>query len=90
MAGMINNLCPENVPGRYYADDQCIDRDGCPQTAEQEAPCAQAMRECPVEAVGDDGELVASPGGAQTPGIKSAAREMLTRRIELITRNHRP
>jgi ferredoxin len=90
MADMINNLYPENVPGKYYMDEQCIDRNGCPQTAEQEAPCAQAMRKCPVEAIGDDGELVASPGDAQAPGIKAAAREMVTRRIELITRNHRP
>ena len=43
MADMINNLYPENVPGKYYADDQRIGCDGCRQTAEEEARCAQAM-----------------------------------------------
>ena len=27
------NKFPENVPGRYYVDDQCIDCDVCRQTA---------------------------------------------------------
>ena len=92
MADVINKY-PENVPGRYYVDDQCIDCDGCrqpapksfrrdeesghsyvsrqPQTAE-EAQCAQAMRECPVEAIGDDGELVVSPGDNRASGMRPA------------------
>jgi ferredoxin len=32
MADLANNF-PENVPGRYYVDDQCIDCDLCRQTA---------------------------------------------------------
>ena len=93
MADVINKY-PENVPGKYYVDDQCIDCDRCrqtapknftrdeesghsyvfrqPQTAEEEAQCAQALRECPVEAIGDDGELVASPGDNQASGMKPA------------------
>lgn len=88
MADVINKY-PENVPGRYYVDDQCIDCDGCrqtapknftrdeesghsyvsrqPQTAEEEAKCEQAMRECPVEAIGNDGDFVAGPGAKGAP-----------------------
>jgi ferredoxin len=29
----ITNKYPENVPGRYYVDDQCIDCDQCRETA---------------------------------------------------------
>jgi len=68
---------PENVPGRYYVDTQCIDCNLCRETApanftrqedegysyvnkqptseDEEAACQQAMAECPVEAIGDDG-----------------------------------
>jgi ferredoxin len=28
-----NNKLPENVPGPYYVDDQCIDCDACRETA---------------------------------------------------------
>lgn len=28
-----DNKLPENVPGRYYVDDQCIDCDACRETA---------------------------------------------------------
>ncbi len=27
------NKLPENVPGRFYVDDQCIDCDACRETA---------------------------------------------------------
>ena len=69
---------PENVPGRFYVDDTCIDCDLCRETAPrnftrqdaeghsyvfhqpedpaQEAACLAAMEECPVEAIGNDGE----------------------------------
>jgi ferredoxin len=75
-------------------DDQCIDCDGCrqtaphnftrdegnghsyvfrqPQTAEEEAECAQAMRECPVEAIGDDGDLADHAGPKPAPGERVA------------------
>jgi ferredoxin len=32
MADKANKL-PENVPGRFYVDDQCIDCDACRETA---------------------------------------------------------
>jgi ferredoxin len=69
---------PENVSGRYYVDETCIDCDLCRETAPanfirqdesghsyvyrqpqgpaEEAACLAAMEECPVEAIGDDGE----------------------------------
>lgn len=28
-----DNKLPENVPGRYFVDDQCIDCDACRETA---------------------------------------------------------
>lgn len=28
-----NNRLPENAPGRFYVDDQCIDCDACRETA---------------------------------------------------------
>jgi ferredoxin len=68
----------ENVPGRYYVDETCIDCDLCRETAPasfvrqdeegysyvrqqprspaEEAACLAALEECPVEAIGDDGE----------------------------------
>jgi ferredoxin len=76
MANFANKYL-ENVPGRYYVDDQCIDCDQCretaprnfsrddasghsfvfrqPETREEEAQCQEAMQNCPVEAIGDDG-----------------------------------
>src|SRR4051812_30960716 len=89
---------PENVPGRYYVDDTCIDCDLCRETAPgpysvtdratdcalgrepaprnfvrqdaqgysfvtgqpddpaEEAACLAALEECPVEAIGNDGQ----------------------------------
>ena len=82
MADVINR-CPENVAGRFYVDDQCIDCDLCrqtaptnftrdeerghsfvfkqPQTPQEESACMEAMGNCPVEAIGDDGMLVTEP-----------------------------
>jgi ferredoxin len=73
-----NDKLPDNVPGKYYVDSNCIDCDVCrttapnnfaanedegysyvckqPENEEEEALCRQAMEECPVEAIGDDGE----------------------------------
>ena len=73
-----NDKLPDNVPGKYYVDSNCIDCDVCrttapnnfaanedegysyvskqPENEEEEALCQQAMEECPVEAIGDDGE----------------------------------
>ncbi|GAC1469956.1 MAG: ferredoxin [Isosphaeraceae bacterium] len=68
----------ENVAGRWYVDDTCIDCDLCretaprsftrndprgysyvqqqPQGTSEEAACLAALEECPVEAIGDDGD----------------------------------
>ena len=65
---------PENVAGRYFVDQMCIDCDLCRETAPdnfarndnkgysyvkaqprgpaEEAACALALEECPVEAIG--------------------------------------
>lgn len=69
---------PENVPGRFYVDDTCIDCELCRETAPEnfaradaqrysfvhrqpadgaeETACRLAMEECPVEAIGNDGD----------------------------------
>jgi ferredoxin len=50
------NKYPENVEGKFYVDDQCIDCDLCRETApDEEALCKEAMEGCPVEAIGSDG-----------------------------------
>ena len=68
---------PENVTGRYYVDEECIDCDLCreeapqnftrendggysyvfkqPENEEEEEMCKQVMDNCPVEAIGNDG-----------------------------------
>ncbi len=68
---------PENVPGKFYVDSQCIDCDLCrdsvpgffkrcddngysyvykqPETEEEIELCMEALAECPVEAIGNDG-----------------------------------
>jgi ferredoxin len=68
----------ENVPGRFYVDDTCIDCDLCRETAPanfrrqdaegysyvyrqpsspaEAAACRAALEECPVEAIGDNGD----------------------------------
>jgi ferredoxin len=65
---------PDNVKGRFFVDQHCIDCDLCRTTAPsnfersgdgysfvakqptsdfEKKACEQAMRECPVEAIGD-------------------------------------
>jgi ferredoxin len=75
----IANKYPENVPGKFYVDNQCIDCDLCRETApnnfkrnddggysfvykqpsspEEEAQCKEAKEGCPVEAIGDNGDV---------------------------------
>lgn len=67
----------DNVSGRFYVDENCIDCDLCreiaprffarnddeghsyvtaqPQSAEEVALCTEAMDDCPVEAIGNNG-----------------------------------
>ena len=74
----IADIVKENVAGKYFVDEQCIDCDLCRETAEhnftrqtengysyvykqpvteeEEALCKEAMENCPVEAIGDDGD----------------------------------
>lgn len=69
---------PDNVPGKFYVDRECIFCDVCVQAApnnfaasesgchdyvykqpENETEieeCYDAMEQCPVEAIGDDGD----------------------------------
>ena len=69
----------DNVDGRYFVDEQCIDCDLCrevaptcftrndddghsfvfkqPENDEEEEFCKEAMDSCPVEAIGDFGNL---------------------------------
>jgi ferredoxin len=73
----IVDVVDENVKGKYFVDDQCIDCDLCreeapenftrqeeegysyvfkqPETDEEEELCAVALKNCPVEAIGDFG-----------------------------------
>lgn len=71
-----NARVPENVPGKWYVDENCILCSLCEMTApdnfsaaeeydfvhkqpegdEEIEQCLQAMDECPVEAIGNDGE----------------------------------
>ncbi|MEK7486791.1 MAG: ferredoxin [Planctomycetota bacterium] len=77
MADRLNKV-PDNISGRFYVDDQCIDCDLCRETApknfrqqedegysfvykqpgteEEEQQCVEAMDNCPVEAIGKDGD----------------------------------
>ena len=72
----ISKRLPDNVPGRYYVDEECILCGVCVETAPEnfelgdehayvkkqpeseteEEQCREAMENCPVEAIGDDGE----------------------------------
>lgn len=77
----------QNVSGKFYVDESCIDCDLCrvtapdnfradedaghsyvhrqPKTLEEEALCLQAAEECPVEAIGSDGDGEASCTGGE-------------------------
>ncbi len=71
-------IVPDNVPGKFYVDDDCIACGACsdaapdffvesedgdhnyvakqPTTPEEEQQVRDAMAECPVDCIGDDGE----------------------------------
>lgn len=73
-----NNKWPDNAPGKWYVDRECILCSVCsdaapksfrmstdedhdmvfrqPDGAAEEALCQEAMENCPVEAIGNDGE----------------------------------
>jgi len=75
----IVDVVDENVKGKYFVDDQCIDCDLCreeapdnftrqeeegysyvfkqPENEEEEELCAEALKNCPVEAIGDNGDV---------------------------------
>ena len=68
----------DNVAGKFYVDENCIDCDLCreiapafftrnddeghsyvfaqPKTKEEAELCMEALNDCPVEAIGDDGD----------------------------------
>jgi len=72
------NKYPQNVPGAFYVDNQCIDCDACretapkfftreenaghsfvfnqPQRQDEVDQCEEALENCPVEAIGNDGD----------------------------------
>jgi len=74
----LDDRVPENVPGTYYVDSECIDCGLCQELApenfaqsedhgyafvckqpandEQRNECEEALEQCPVEAIGNDGE----------------------------------
>lgn len=74
----INSKLPQNVPGTFYVDTNCISCGQCvdtapdfftenpesgtmyvkkqPSTADEISICNEAKSNCPVEAIGDDGE----------------------------------
>jgi len=75
----IVDVVDENVKGKYFVDEHCIDCDLCreespnnftrqeeegysyvfkqPETEEEEELCAEALKNCPVEAIGDNGDV---------------------------------
>jgi ferredoxin len=77
-AESFSNRLPQNVPGKFYVDDACLDCDLCretaptvfrrddekgvayvfhqPETEEELALAAEAVRGCPCEAIFDDGD----------------------------------
>ena len=82
---------PDNVPGPFYVDRECILCTVCsdaapdnfrmadsedhdvvfsqPIDAHQRAQCYEAMRECPVEAIGDDGLDGAPATTSESPSV---------------------
>lgn len=79
---------PDNRPGPYYVDRECIDCDLCrelapenfqrnedegysyvhkqPESDQERERCEEARDSCPVEAIGQDGQVDA-PDGAESP-----------------------
>jgi ferredoxin len=56
-------LCRQTAPTNFTRDEErgysFVFKQ--PQTLEEESQCQEAMRNCPVEAIGDDGMLVTEP-----------------------------
>jgi len=54
------DLCRQTAPTNFTRDEESghsfVFRQ--PQTPEEEGECQEAMQNCPVEAIGDDGALV--------------------------------
>ena len=54
------DLCRQTAPSNFARDEQrghsFVFRQ--PRTLEEETMCREAMQNCPVEAIGDDGEVV--------------------------------
>ncbi len=83
MNGFRHVRWPQNAPGRFYVDEQCIDCDVCrdiapalfrrddrdahsfvarqPATADERRVAEEARDECPVGAIGDDGDALEEP-----------------------------
>jgi len=61
------DLCRQTAPMNFARDEEhghsFVFKQ--PQTPEEEGECQEAMRNCPVEAIGDDGMLVTKPETAQ-------------------------
>ena len=73
-----NDKYPDNAPGKYYVDRECIFCNVCiyaapnnfkisndgthdvvykqPENEDEEEECLDAMDQCPVYAIGDDGD----------------------------------
>ena len=56
------DLCRQTAPNNFKRDEQSGHSFAFqqPQTPEEEALCEEAMRNCPVEAIGNDGDLAAA------------------------------
>ena len=76
----LQDRLPQNVPGRFYVDAQCINHVWCeecapanfayddeqaiyyvrkqPENPEELVQCLQAAAECPVAAIGTDGDVM--------------------------------
>jgi len=61
------DLCRQTAPMNFTRDEESghsfVFQQ--PETPEEEAQCQEAMQNCPVEAIGNDGRLLAEPVVAQ-------------------------
>jgi ferredoxin len=61
------DLCRQTAPMNFMRDEErgysLVFKQ--PETPEEEAQCREAMQNCPVEAIGDDGKLLTEPATAQ-------------------------
>jgi len=57
------DLCRQTAPANFTRDEESghsfVFKQ--PQTPEEESQCQEAMQNCPVEGIGDDGMLVMKP-----------------------------